>query len=149
MFFGVSYSLPSYSLPSYSLPLFLYLTSSLPQPVKLPGWKVHTYKLPNSIFDGQIANRLSILCILTEVFSHAHAKGGGGKEWGGALMVSSLPFLSVVFGVTARQAWQWKEKYAGKRKEQITHSKLCLQVSDLVSNLVRKHSCLPKLSSRV
>ena len=89
MFFGVSYSLPSYSLPSYSLPsyslpsyslpsyslpLFLYLTSSLPQPVKLPGWKVHTYKLPNSICDGHITNRLSILCILIEVLPRTHAK---------------------------------------------------------------------------
>ena len=83
MFFGVSYSLPSYSLPSYSLPLFLYLTPSLPQPVKLPGWKVHTYKLPNSIFDGQIANRLSILCILTEVLSHAHAKRRKGGDVNG------------------------------------------------------------------
>ena len=39
------------------------LTPSLPQPVKLPGWKVQTYTPANSVFDGPVTNLLSILCI--------------------------------------------------------------------------------------
>ena len=35
---------------------------------------MHTYTPANSIFDGPIATRLSILCILVEVLSPAHAK---------------------------------------------------------------------------
>ena len=35
-----------------------------------------------SIFDGPITNLLSIFSILIEIFSHAHAKGGGGEpQW--------------------------------------------------------------------
>ena len=51
------------------------LTPSLPQPVKFPGRKVHTYMPANSIFDGPITNLLSTLCSFIEIFSHAHAKG--------------------------------------------------------------------------
>ena len=51
------------------------LTTSLPQPVKSPGWKVHTYTPANSIFDGPITNLLSTLCILIEILSRAQAKG--------------------------------------------------------------------------
>ena len=35
---------------------------SLPQPVKFPGGKVHTYTPANSISDGPITNLLSVLC---------------------------------------------------------------------------------------
>ena len=35
---------------------------SLPQPVNFPGGKVHTYTPANSISDGPITNRLSVLC---------------------------------------------------------------------------------------
>ena len=52
------------------------LTPSLPQPVKFPGWKVHTYTPPNSIFDGPITNLLWILSIFIEICSCAHAKRG-------------------------------------------------------------------------
>ena len=44
---------------------------------------MHTYKLANSVFDGPITNLLSVLCILIEVLSRAHAKGGGGGGGGG------------------------------------------------------------------
>ena len=37
---------------------------------------MHTYTLANSIFDGPITTLLSILCILVEVLSRAHAKKG-------------------------------------------------------------------------
>ena len=32
-----------------------------PQPLKFPGWKVHTWTPSNSIFDGPITNLLSII----------------------------------------------------------------------------------------
>ena len=51
------------------------LTPSLPQPVIFPRRKVHTYTTPNSIFDGHIANLLSVLYVLIEIFSRAHPKG--------------------------------------------------------------------------
>ena len=52
------------------------LTPSLPQLVKLPGWKVRTYDAPvNSIFSGLITNLLSTLCSLIEILSTAYAKG--------------------------------------------------------------------------
>ena len=51
-------------------------TPSLPQPVKFPASKVHTYPPPNSIFDGPITHLLSILCTLIEIMSGAHARGG-------------------------------------------------------------------------
>ena len=41
--------------------------SSLPQPVKFPGCKVHIYTPENSIFDGPITNLPSVLCMLIEV----------------------------------------------------------------------------------
>ena len=72
-------------------------------PLKFPGWNVHTYTPPNSITDGPIANVLLVLCILLEILSRAHGKGA--KK---ALMVLNLALLLVVFWVTARQAWQWK-----------------------------------------
>ena len=40
---------------------------------------MHAYTPANNIFDDLITNLLSILCILIEIFSPAHAKGG----WGG------------------------------------------------------------------
>ena len=47
--------------------IFKILTPSLPQPIKfLPA---------NSIFDGPITNLFAVLCILTVIFSPAHAKG--------------------------------------------------------------------------
>ena len=46
---------------------------------------MHTYKLANSVFDGPITNLLSVLCILIEVLSRAHAKGGGGGGSGGGV----------------------------------------------------------------
>ena len=36
---------------------------------------MHTYTPANSIFDGPVTNSLSVLCILTEIFSHAPVKG--------------------------------------------------------------------------
>ena len=53
----------------------LELTPSLPQPVIFPGSKVHTYVPPNSISDGPVTNLPSILCILIEILSRAHAVG--------------------------------------------------------------------------
>ena len=43
---------------------------------------MHTYTLPNRIFDGPITNLLSILHMLIEIFSRAHAgRGeGGGRQ---------------------------------------------------------------------
>ena len=57
---------------------FCCLTSSLPQPVKFPGWKVHTYMPADSIYDGPVTNLPSVLCILIEIFSRVHAKGERG-----------------------------------------------------------------------
>ena len=57
------------------------LTPSLSQPVKFPGWKVHTYTIPSSVFVHPITNLLSILCILIEVHSHAPAKGAKKPLW--------------------------------------------------------------------
>ena len=51
------------------------LTPSLPKPVKFPVWKVHIYTPENNTFDGPITNLLSILWILIDVLSRAHAKG--------------------------------------------------------------------------
>ena len=59
---------------------------------------MHTYTPANSIFDGPITNLLSILCILIEVLSRAHAKGEK------ALTVSALAHLLVIFRMTARRA---------------------------------------------
>ena len=67
------------------------LTPSLPQPVKFPGRKVHTYMPANSIFDGPIANLFLILCVLIEVLSRAHAK----EET--TVMISSFALLLVIF----------------------------------------------------
>ena len=36
---------------------------------------MHTYASSNSIFDGPVTNVLSVLCILIEILSRAHAKG--------------------------------------------------------------------------
>ena len=36
---------------------------------------MHTYTPVNSIVDGSVTTLLSLLCILTEVLSRAHAKG--------------------------------------------------------------------------
>ena len=52
------------------------LTPSLSQPVKFPGWKVHTCTPPDAVFDGPITNLHSALCILLEIPLCAHAKGG-------------------------------------------------------------------------
>ena len=38
---------------------------------------MHTYTPANSAFDGLITNLLSLLCILVEVISRAHAIGWG------------------------------------------------------------------------
>ena len=37
---------------------------------------MNPYKPKNSLFDGPVTNLLSILCILIEGLSRAHAKGG-------------------------------------------------------------------------
>ena len=39
---------------------------------------MHLYTSANSISDGPMTNLLSTLCILAEVLSRAHAKGGKG-----------------------------------------------------------------------
>ena len=45
---------------------------------------MHAYMPANSIDDGRITDLLSILCILIEVLSCAHAKGWGeGQKVGG------------------------------------------------------------------
>ena len=64
---------------------------------------MHLSTPAKSIFDGPITNLLSVLCILTEVLSGVHAKGGVGC--GG---LNDLQFFVslVVFQVTARQAWK-------------------------------------------
>jgi len=54
----------------------------------------------DSTFDNPTTNPLSLLNILIEIFSRAHAK------WGKALMNTNLALLLVVFRVTARKAWQ-------------------------------------------
>ena len=41
---------------------------------KISWLKKHTYTPANSVFDGPITNLLSILCILIEILSRAHAK---------------------------------------------------------------------------
>ena len=51
------------------------LTPSALQHGKFPGWKMHTYTLPNSICDGPITNLLWILKVLIEIFLVAHEKG--------------------------------------------------------------------------
>ena len=79
------------------------LTPSLPQPVKFPGWKLHAYTPPNSIFDGPITNLLSILSILTEIFSRAHGKGAKKPYW-----FQIWPLLLVVF--------QWRRGKHGSER---------------------------------
>ena len=54
---------------------------------------MHTYTPANSIFDGPITNLLSVLSILIDVLSRAHAKGEK------ALMISNLALLLVIFRV--------------------------------------------------
>ena len=41
---------------------------------------MHTYKLANSISDGPITTPLSVLCILVEVLSPAHANSGQSRN---------------------------------------------------------------------
>ena len=50
----------------------------MPQPVNFPDLKVFTCTPANSIFDDPRTNLLSILCVLIEVLSCGHAKGGKG-----------------------------------------------------------------------
>ena len=59
---------------------------------------MHTYTHPNCMFDGPVTNLLSILSVLIEILSRAHAVG---EE---ALIVSYLALLLVVFRVPARQS---------------------------------------------
>ena len=76
----------------------------------------HTSLQTVHICEGPITNLFSILCIENaQVLSRAHAKGvcggvwgrGGGREGGGgALIISTLALLPVVFRMTAQQAWQ-------------------------------------------
>ena len=41
---------------------------------------MHTYMPANSVFDGPVTNPLSVLCIVIEFPSHAHAKGGSSQN---------------------------------------------------------------------
>ena len=41
---------------------------------------MHTSTPPNSISDGPVTDLLSILCILIEILSHAHAHAKGAKK---------------------------------------------------------------------
>ena len=41
---------------------------------------MHTCMPANSVFDGPVTNLLSILCILAEVLSRAHAKRGNSRN---------------------------------------------------------------------
>ena len=52
----------------------LQLSHSLPQPVKLPGWKVHICTLAYSIISSPITNLVSILCILVAILPHTNEK---------------------------------------------------------------------------
>ena len=67
----------------------------------ISGLKVHTCTSANSIFDGPVTNLLSILCILVEILSRAHAKGAKSLN---DFKIGT--FLLVVFGMTVQQAWQ-------------------------------------------
>ena len=78
------------------------VTPSLPQLVNFLGWKVHTDMPANSIFDGPITNLLSILCVWIEILWCAHAKRGG------ALTISNLALLLVIFRVTVWLTQQWR-----------------------------------------
>jgi len=75
-------------------------TLSLPQPVKFPGLKVHTYTPATSISDGPITGLLPILCILVETLSRVHVKGQT------SLNDFKFGTLLVAFRSTARQPWQ-------------------------------------------
>ena len=96
---------------------FEWSTHSLPQPVKCPGWKVLSptdscwgffvfvlvFSRPQYIWQSYNKPTL-VLCILIEVLSRAHV-----KRWRvGALRISSLALLLVVFWARAQQAWPWK-----------------------------------------
>ena len=70
-------------------------------PLKFPGWNVHTYTPPNSIL-GWSCNKSTFNAVhFYKNPSTCSCKGG--KK---ALMVSDLALLLVAFRVTARQAWQ-------------------------------------------
>ena len=51
------------------------LTPSLPQPIKFPAEKCTHARLQIAYFDSPVTNLLSILCILIDISSRAHAKG--------------------------------------------------------------------------
>ena len=73
---------------------------------------MHTYTTENSIFDGPITDLLSVLCILIEIFSRAHANvqkqktKTKRKREKKAVMISDLALLLVIFRETVRQAGQ-------------------------------------------
>ena len=105
------------------------LTPSLPQPVKCPGWKVHTYTHANSISDGLVTNLLSILCISIEIHSSAHTNGA--KK---PLMVSNLALFWSFF--------EWRRGKPGSEKVKDVgtppvKSNLCTSLI-LVSTAVRR-----------
>ena len=72
---------------------------------RISGLNVHTYTPANSIYDCSVTSLLSILHILMEIFSRAHAKG-----LEKASITSNLALLLVVFRLTRRerQAREWK-----------------------------------------
>ena len=58
----------------------LQLIPSLPQPGKLPGWKVHICKPAYSRISSPITNLVSILCILVAILPHTNEEKEKKKE---------------------------------------------------------------------
>ena len=68
---------------------------------KISGLKnANTHACEQYIFMGPVTNPLSVMCILIDFPSRAHAKGEK------ALVISSLALLLDDFRGTTRQAWQ-------------------------------------------
>ena len=91
------------------------------------------------MFDVPITNLLSILSVLIEILSRAHAKGA--KK---ALTVSDLVLLLVVFRVPARQSMAVKGL-----KERLVTTSVAFFVSDEATVQLGKSSCRTQLPSGI
>ena len=60
----------------------------------------------NSIFDGPASNSFSVLCMLIEILSCAHEKGGKGLK-----TISDLALLLLVLRLTGRHGKEKVNKY--------------------------------------
>ena len=76
-------------------------------------------------------------------------RGGRGKRGGGGLNGFKFAIFIGRFRSDGAASMAVKGKICRKTKRADNPQQTVLQVCDLVSNLVRKPSCLPKLSSRV